>query len=386
MRNRFSKRHGGLLFIVLLSLGLSGCGAISDADRRAAASNADKHEVLIAAVWPFERNNDLFSEGLDLAVEEINAEGGVLGRKLRIDKYDDHSSVTDGLRIAQQLAENPRVAAVIGHRNSYISVPASSIYERAGLLMMSPASTAPELTGRSGSRLIFRSISSDIALAQELAQYAYQHNNRRMVILYDDNAYGKGLAKSFERFAQDRGIAIVDRVGDYSDLAKLRELKYKWEQLAYDGIFLAQSNLTAAQTVLDLREAKADVPLFGGNAVDSVEFRKMTGLAGEGILAGSYFSAESSRAAAKRFVDAYRARYRSEPSQYAALGYDAVRLLAQAMTQARSAAPARVAEALRAVQWEGAVGKHSFSDNGDDSSDLVVIKQLQKGVYRTIQE
>jgi branched-chain amino acid transport system substrate-binding protein len=97
----------------------------------------EPREIVIGVVWPFAADNNLFNEGIDLAVKEINAGGGINGKELKLLKEDDGSEVVKGIAIAESLAENPSVRAVIGHRNSFVSIPASAIYEKPGLTMLS---------------------------------------------------------------------------------------------------------------------------------------------------------------------------------------------------------------------------------------------------------
>src|SRR5690606_39739667 len=106
-------------------------------------------EIVIGAPWPWEARSALgYSKGLDMAVAEINGAGGVLGRPLRIKRVDDRESVAEGRLAAQQLAEDREVVAVIGHLQSYVSVPAAAIYDMAGLVMIAPTSTDPRLTSQ----------------------------------------------------------------------------------------------------------------------------------------------------------------------------------------------------------------------------------------------
>src|SRR5690606_24523605 len=112
-----------------------------------------------------------FNWGINMAVEEINAAGGVLGRPLLTIKQDDRSDVTQGRLIAQQFADNLDLVAVIGHSDSFVSLPASATYQFAGLLMLSPGSTNPALTMQ-GFDLVFRNVPTDDDIGRQLATYA----------------------------------------------------------------------------------------------------------------------------------------------------------------------------------------------------------------------
>jgi branched-chain amino acid transport system substrate-binding protein len=185
---------------------------------------------------------------------QINDNGGVNGHKIRLIEKDDQASVADGMTIAQSFAENKEMAAVIGHRNSFVSIPASRIYQEAGLVMISPASTSPDLT-KNGYKNVFRSIPSDDQIAAQLASYAVKQGHQRMVIFYAEDSYGTGLANSFEDHANKNGITIVDRISYYGGLKDLNRLKEKWLALDFDGVFVADSLPEGAEFIADAGRA-----------------------------------------------------------------------------------------------------------------------------------
>lgn len=377
-----------LAFLVTVAAAvlLSGCSAKTVTEQRKAYAEHDEGKITFGVAWPFEKGNDLFWEGVELAVSEINGNGGVLNRKIEIIQRDDESSVTKGLEIAQEFAENEKVTAVIGHRNSYVSIPTSTIYEKAGIVMLSPASSSPELI-KDNQQFIFRNITSDEKLAQELAFYAFKNNHKKMVILYDDNDYGKGLANAFEKQAGELELDIVDRLSFYSGSSELGQLKYKWENLQYDGIFIAKSNPEGAQFIAELRKANINVPLYAGNAVDTLDLIKIAGeKAAEGMVIGSFFNPEGSRKKINNFITDFRNTYGEPPTQYSAQGYDSVYLLVEAIKRAGITVPEKVASSMRTIKnWEGVAGFHQFDENGEDIGDLVVMKVVTNGGFQYLE-
>jgi len=371
-----------IAILLLLAMAVAGCSVASMAQEREAFAKRHRGPISIGVAWPISAANDWFLEGVALAVSELNADGGVLGRQLNVIIKDDESSVTKGLEIAQSFSEDIQVVAVIGHRNSYVSIPVSSIYERAGILMLSPASSAPEFISEK-QRLVFRNIASDEQVAASVANYAARNGHRRMVILYDDDAYGKGLADAFEKHAGRSGIDIVDRLTFYTGPSELERLKFKWEILEYDGIFIAKSGAAGAQLVAELRAAGIGVPLFAGNAMDTPNLWSIAGAkAAEGMVIGAFFNPESRREKVKAFIDVFNRAYGTMPTQYSAQGYDAVHLLAEAMNRARSIVPRDIAAALHTIEnWEGVAGFHTFDRNGEDIGDLVVLKKVTGGKF-----
>lgn len=342
-------------------------------------------DIVIGVAWPFATNNDLFSEGIDLAVREINENGGINGRELKLLKADDGAELEKGLKIAQSFAENKEIRAVIGHRNSFISIPASAIYEQAGLVMLSPASTAPGLT-QNGYKHIFRCIPGDDEIARQMAVYLAGHGYRRMVIAYSDDSYGTGLANSFEDQAKAQGITIVDRFDNYTGLEDLKRLHNKWQAFGFDGIFIAENMPEAAQFIFDAGQAGINVPFFGGNTLESPLLSSIGGKAAEGTIVGSVFNPNIDRPEVKSFVLGFSQEYNKMPNSYAALGYDAVKILAAAIEKSDSRNRSTVAEELANLgSWPGASGSHEFDAKGNDMGDLVVLKELHAGEFRYLQ-
>jgi len=145
-----------------------------------------------------------------MAVDEINAAGGVLGRPLTMLREDDHESVDRGRLVAQRFAQNLDVVAVIGHMQSYVSLPAAAIYDLSGLVHLAPTATDPRLTEQ-GYRRLFRMTFTDREIGAQMAEFAAARDYDRVAIYYIRNAYGRGLANAFEQRALEQSIFIADR-------------------------------------------------------------------------------------------------------------------------------------------------------------------------------
>lgn len=345
----------------------------------------ESKEIIIGVAWPFASDNSQFNEGIDMAVKEINESGGINGQELKLYKADDNSEATKGIGIAKNFAEEKSISAVIGHRSSYVSLPASAIYEEAGLVMLSPTSTAPELTQKNN-QFIFRIIPNDDEIARKLAEYLAGQGQKRMVIYYSDDTYGKGLANSFEDHAKLFGITIVDRFNYYSGTDELKRLHSKWQAYGYDGIFIATSLQVGSQFIYDAGQAGINGPFAAGDALDSPELSVIGKTGAEGIIIGSVFDPGASEQA-ESFINNFIKLYGETPEMYAALGYDAVKILAAAMENTKGSDRNSVAKGLRDLgQWTGVCGVHEFTHTGDDGGDLVVLKQLQDGIFISLDQ
>lgn len=364
----------GVICTVILLL-LTGC-----------SQSEKSNEIVIGVAWPFETNNNLFNEGIDLALKEINGEGGIKGRELQLLKRDDNSEVALGMSIAQSFADNEKIQAVIGHDNSFISIPTSAIYDDAGLVMLSPASTAPDLT-KAGYKHVFRNIPSDDEIARQLAIYLSEQGYQRLVIYYSDDSYGNGLANSFEDHAKLLGINIVDRFNYYTSPEDLRRLNKRWHAFGADGIFIATTLPAGGRFICDAVQIGIDLPFTAGNALDSSLLSEMGGNAAEGIIIGSVFNPYSERPETDKFVKDFLEEYHVMPSSYAALGYDSVKLLAAAIEKSNLEDRSTVAKELMDLgKWPGVIGIHEFDEKGDDMGELVILKELKHGIFEYVKK
>ncbi len=356
---------------IVLGLLATGCSVQSEMDDR----------IFIGVAWPLEQLE--LEKGLDMAVRAINGQGGVLGRKVHLVKRDDRGDVSQALAIAQSFVDDPRIHAVIGHAHSYTSIPAAAIYNQAGLVMLSPGSTATALTGY-GYTYVFRNTPNDQQITKELASYLAEQGLRRVVIYYEDDAYGSGLANAFEDNAKELGIEVVDRFSFYRDSAELLHLAQRWQALGADAIFLAKTVQRMGSFLQDFQAASLRLPVFAGSALDSpllLEF----GEAAQGMVVASVFNAYGDIPERTAFVNEFVEAYGVLPTAYAALGYDAVHLLAAAIGNTDLKDRSLVARQLLELgQWPGAAGVHQFRENGDNLGQLVGLKYLNDGQFHYV--
>ena len=376
-----SVRAMGLVALALAASALAGCGPTDPARVRAERAAQADGDLVVGVAWPWEtRTVGHYAEGLEMAVEELNAAGGVLGRPVRLVRADDGESVDGGRLVAQRLADDPDVVAVIGHLNSHVSIPAADIYERGGLLMVSPASTAPELTRRGYSR-VFRIVHDDEDVGREMVDLAADRGWRSVYVVYVRTAYGEGLASAFETAAIDRRVDVVGRAAygaDGSGLeALVEDVRQARDAQGLDAVFLAGVPPEAGAAIAALRAGGVGAPVFGGDALDTVELLESAGGAAEGVYVASVFHPDDPRPETQAFREAFEARFGEAPDSWAARGYEAVRVLAEAMERAGSAVPDDVAAALRAGDVHGVAGPYAFDDKGD-----VVGKRLVTAVVR----
>jgi len=371
-----------LLCILLMSqIFFSGCGFQEDvAKEREAWSDDPNNNITIAVVGPIEETFG-FLDGIMLAAEEVNKSGGIDNRQIEVLKFDDKGLTMEGINIAQELADNPEVMAVIGHWNSHVTLPVASIYENAELLMITAMTTNPELT-ENGYNYIFRNIPNDVKMGEEMARFAKLQDHKRMVIYYSDDDYGKGIADSFENSAESIGVSIVDRTTYFVDDHMFDRTMKRWKALNFDGVFIADTMPSAGEFILKLREVYPEIPIMGADGLDYPDFIDVLGPAAEGAAVATLYDPTDQNPKLKQFVEEFKGVYGKDPDSYAVQGYETLKLLAGAMELTDNPTPQETAEALRSMkQWPGLTGVLNVEENGEVTGKVIYKKIVKDGEF-----
>lgn len=313
-------------------------------------------------------------QGIDLALTEINARGGVRGRPLRLVERDDEGGGGKAAAIAGEFVANRSIVGVIGHVTSGAMMAAAPVYEQ-GLAAIATTASSPDLSGIS--EWAFRVISSDSDNGIDMARFATARGFRRVAILYENNSYGRGLADSFRRGYSGQIVAI-DPIP--SDGKANLEPYVSWLRVQRpDLVFVAGTDASGRAFLQEARRQALTSAYMGGDgwtplAVD-------TALA-EGVFVGAPFSAEDPRAESQRFVRAYRDRYHEDPDGNAALAYDATMLLAaaiEAVGPSRSAIREWLAGLATTEPYAGVTGAIAFRASGDVIGHGIVMTRVRRG-------
>jgi branched-chain amino acid transport system substrate-binding protein len=364
-------RFGASIGALALLLAAGACDGTADpAAERARLASRGAGDIVVGAAWPWQAHRDvLYWQGMQLAADEVNAAGGVLGRRLRVIRADDQESVDRGRLVAQEFAKDPQVVAVIGHLQSYVTVPAAAIYDLSGIVLVAATATSPELTSK-GYRRVFRTIFTDDQVGRQMADYGVARGYRHFAIYYSRDEYGRGLANAFEEEAIARGGEVVNRQSYDPNLLSNRlsaeQTVAGWGSLGFDAVFVAGQDRQAALLAAELRRQGVRAPILGSDALATPVFLQEGGAAAEGTVIATPFHPDAPNPQVRHFTRAFTARFGTRPDVGAAQGYDAVRVLAHAITQAGSSEPEKVAAALHALRdWPSVSGPLSFDRQGN---------------------
>ena len=369
-------------FVVLacwLSWCLSGCTPTVDSAQVNLTAASAGDPLLIGVGWPLSGKQDFFRHGIELAIEDLNARGGVLGRPIQAVFRDDKSEVSTGKSIAQSFAEDPKIEIVIGHYDSFISLPAAITYEYYGLLMISPGTTDPKLTEQ-GFERVFRTVPSDLQVGSQLAEIARDRGHKKMVIIYEQSGYGRQLANAIEFRSEELRLKISDRVSYDPGIVDYRLIFATLRLIEYDGVFFAGLGEDARSFIAEARDRGIDKVFLGGNGLDTRRLFGQDPDAAEGTLVLSVFHMDNPNPYVQYFRKHFQDTHGEEPDAWAAQGYDAVQLLAHAIRHAQSTVPDQIAAALNHLDsWYGVTGQHSFDEKGDVQGKAMVMKIARNG-------
>jgi branched-chain amino acid transport system substrate-binding protein len=324
-------------------------------------------------------------KGVVLAVEEVNARGGVLGRKLELFTEDDQSKSGEAGTVVKKLISREKVSAIIGEIVSSRSLEAAPICQRAKVPMISPGSTAPEVTARGD--YIFRACFIDPFQGTVMAKFAETTLKARRVAILSavTSAESVGLAKYFrEEFVRGGGTVAAEQ--KYSDGEKDFHAQLTAIRAAnVDGIFVPGYYAEAALICRQARELGIKVPLFGIDGWESPEMVRIGGAAVDGCYFATHFSRENSAPAVPSFDERFRRRWKAESDTLAALGYDAVTMLVDAIQRAGSTEGPKLREALaRTKNLHGITGTITLDAQRNPTKSAVVL-QIKNGKFEFVE-
>ena len=342
-------------------------------------------DILIATAGPmtgqYASIGEQMRRGAQMAVDDINKNGGLLGQQLKMRVMDDVCDPKQATLVATQLA-NEKYAFVAGHFCSSSSIPASNVYNDCGVIMISPASTAPALTER-GLNNIFRVCGRDDQQGLIAANYIRDHlHDKKLAILHDKTSYGKGLADVTKNVLNSYGITEVmyDGIttGERDFTALITSMKYHKVQALYFGGYFTEAGLLRRQ----LHDQGMNIPLLSGDALVTREYWTIAGKTGEGTLM-TFNPDPRLNPIAKPVVAAFR-QQGYEPEGYTLYNYAGVQVYAAAVQRAGSTDPESVRKTIHGGTFDTILGQLTFNDKGDITKPQYVFYRWSNGQYTQV--
>jgi len=322
--------------------------------------------------------------GARLAVEEANA------AKIKIDgkevKFvllaeDDQADPKVGTTVAQKMVD-AKVAGVVGHLNSGTSIPASPIYNQAGIPVISGSATNPKLTEQ-GFKTQFRVVGRDDQQGPAIASYLATNNKPKVVAVIDDaTAYGEGIANEVEKTLKAAKITVLPREKGTDKTTDWKAVLTKLRGRNPDAVFYGGMDATGGPLLKQGRELGIKAVFSFGDGACTDEMSKLAGPAAEGLLCSQ--AGLPPQAADKKFLDAYKKKFNSDPILYSPFTYDAANMIIQAMQKANSTDPKKYLPELAKLDFAGVTGKIAFDAKGDRKDAEMTIFTMKGGKIEPI--
>ena len=353
----------------------------------AQSASAQEQVVKVGVSGPLSGSNAFAGKdnenGVRLAIDELNAKKMTIGGKpvrFEIMSEDDQGDPKAGVNVAQKFVD-AGVRFVLGPYNSGVAIPASRVYNDAGIIMAT-VGTNPKVT-QGGYTNVFRMVASDNQVGSSMADYAARQIKVKTVGVIDDRtAFGQGVAMEFIKRAKAMGLKVAghefttDKASDFASI--LTSLKAK----KVDAIFFGGYAPQGAPMARQMRSlGMANVKLMGGDTICSPEMPKLGGDAvGENVLCAQGGAILEKQKNGPAFLQRYKAKFKIAPDVYAATFYDQTMFIAQAMKATNSIDPSVVGTALHSTSYKGVVGNYAYDPAGNMKQSAVTVYSFKNGV------
>lgn len=321
-------------------------------------------------------------QGVKLAVEEINAEGGVNGKKIELIEQDNATKQEESTRIATKLITQDKVHVLLGAAISSDTLAAVQIANDKKTPMLTPSATNSDVTFNSKknklNEYVFRACFTDPFQGKVMADFSTKKLSAKNAVIYIDNSsdYSKGLSKSFREAFTASGGTIVGEESYQTKDTDFKAVLTRIKTLNPDVIFVPGYYEEVGKIVKQAREMGIKAPMMGGDGWDAPQLVDIAGKdALNNTFISNHYSPEDPDPKVKKFVDAYKAKYNAVPDAMAVLGYDGIYMIADAVKRAGAIDKEKIKEALAATKdFEGVTGKIALDKNHDPVKAAVVLE------------
>jgi branched-chain amino acid transport system substrate-binding protein len=384
------KKMSALLLVAMLAAGAFGCKKKEEAPKEAAAPAAAPaaDTIKIGFLGALTGDVAMFGkptlDGMKMAAEELNAAGGVLGKKIEIVEADNRGDKQEGASVTQKLISRDKVIAIVGDPTTGITKVAAPIAQKAGVVLLSAGSTGPGVV-EIGDFIFRDTLLDSIAIPACIEYFAKDLKYKKVAIVTsDNNDYSVGLSQTFrDAAAKVPSIKIVadEKVkdGDKDFSGQITNIKAKKP----DVILFSGYYTEGALIMKEARKQGLKCSMFGGDGLFSPKFIELGGPAVEGSMSALGFSPEQATPETEKFIAAFKGKHNGElPGLFDAQGYDAIKLLADSMTRANSVDPKVFKDALaKTKNFAGVSGTISMQANREPIKSPLSLLYVKDGKF-----
>jgi len=379
-----------VLVTAALALVLSATGCGQQTANTSADQTTDGSIVKIGFAAPLTGDNAVYGQGMKRAVElailEANGSDEAVADRItfEIKAEDDAGDPKQAVNVANALASDPGVVGIVGHFNSGCSIPASPVYNEAGMAMVSVSSN-PQLTAQ-GYKVVNRVVAKDDAQGAFAGDLAKTLGYKKVAIIDDATPYGQGLAAEFKNSFTKAGGTVVSEDRIQPKDVDFSALVTKIKKAAPAAVYYAGAHTEGALISKQMKENGLDVPVMGGDMLYTPEYIKIAGADNaEGDIATSLGLPLEQQPQGADFLKKYEDTFGAAPEAYDSYAYDAANTIIAAVLNA-GAQRSDVAAAIRAGSIDGVTGSVAFDENGDNKQQVISAYKVDGGEWVQIKD
>lgn len=373
------KRFYGVIAMLLMLTFAAGCAAKSGGNAK------DSDKILVGLNYELSGNVATYGQslvdGIELAVEEINNNGGVLGKKIELVKVDNKSENAEAANVATRLATRDKVVAILGPATSGNTKAAAPIAIQNKVPLISASATADDVTVDSKGKVreyVFKTCFSDSFQGVAMAEFAYNELGLKKAAILVDNTsdYSKGLTKSFLETYKKLGGTVVTEQAYQSKETDFKAVLTNIKVANPEVMFLPGYYEEVGLIVKQARELGLNVPVLGGDGYDSPKLLELAGKdALNKVFYTNHYSSKDNTPEMVKFKESYNKKYSKEPNAFNALGYDMAYFLADALKRAGEADSVKLKDALAATKdFQAVTGKFSIDKNHNPVKAITILE------------
>lgn len=381
-----------LSLALLTTLALAACnqgGSGTPASSDAAANSGGTGPIVVKIGFSAPLNGPQahygkeYLNGVQMAIDEANAEGIKFNDQpvsFELLAEDDGADPKTATQVAEIFVDK-KVSGVIGHFNSGTAIPASRVYEDAGIPNIAMA-TSPVFTDQ-GFKTVFRSLTSDTQAGGVLGEYVVKNMGLKNIAIIDDRtAYGQGLADEFEKSVKAAGGNVLPRQFTNDKATDFQSILTAVKAENPDIVFYGGADTQSAPMAKQMKRLGFTVPLISGEMTKTPTFLQVAGPEAEGTLASLAGLPLEKMPKGKEYEAKYKERYKEDVATYSPYGYDSTKAMITAMKEANSSNPADYLPKLKAINTKGVTSDSiTFDDKGDLKNVSITIYKVENGKW-----
>lgn len=364
----------------------SGCSNTGDGG--SASGGSDSDTIRIGGLAPL--TGDAASYGvavnnaIQMAVEDINANGGIDGKQIKYIYYDEKGDTTEATNAYNKLVQDDKVVAIIGDVTTKPTLAVAQTSQQDNIPIITATATAAEVTLTGPN--IFRACFTDPFQGELMASYASEKLGATKVAVLSDMAddYSSGIAEAFVAKAEELGMQVVAdekyQDGDVDFKSQLTNIKGQNPDVLFLPVYYEDLRLISAQA----KEVGVTAQLCGADGWDSVLTDNFDSSVLNGGVFCSQYSTESTDERVQNFISAYKEKYEMDPNMFAVLAYDATNMMAQAISDAGSTDSQAIIDAMAALEYDGLTGHMTFDEDRNPQKSAVIVS-IQDDAYKFVE-